>query len=148
MKRVVFLLFLPALVVVSIGFGTCMVAGATTSHSSRFCTILQPAVLASQRLKPELASTGSQSPAKTKGLLLTSITVVLDGLNAERSQLRSVPTNVRSAYKSDVSSTGTFKRALEHATTKSQIRAAGQKLAVTSARAAPFIVYILSRCDV
>jgi hypothetical protein len=128
-KRVVFLLFLPPLAALSIGFGGYVHAGATTSPSSWFCTAQKPAVLASQRLKPELAGMGSQSATKTKRLLLASVSTVLKTLGSERTQLRSGPAEVRSAYKSDVSAARTFKRAVEHATTKSQIRAAGQGLA-------------------
>ena len=98
MKRAVFLFLMPLVATVSIGCGSYASAGAAT-RPSQFCTAMKPAVLESQRLKPELADMNSHTVAKTKSQLLTEINTILNALRSVKVQLRSAPDNVRSSFK-------------------------------------------------
>jgi hypothetical protein len=118
-----------------------------TSRSLQFCTSIKPSVEASQQLKPLLARMSSDTVAKTKSELLTEINTVLDALHSVKTQVGSAPANVRGSFKWDVLAAGKVKRALGHATTKRQIRAAVGQIVGSHPKERPLITYILAQCE-
>jgi hypothetical protein len=85
--------------------------------------------------------------AKSKSELLAAVNVLLKNAGAVRVQLRSAPPNVRTAFNWDVSADGRFRMAVKNATTPSQIKLAARDLVSSPTRTAPFIAYVLSRCE-
>ena len=136
---------MPVVATISIGCGSYGSAGAATSRSSQFCTSMK-ALQASQPLKVILDGMSSHNVAKTKSQLLTEINTILNTFRSVEVHLRSAPANVRSSFKWDVLAGGKVKTALEHATTKRQIRAAVGEIVGSHLEEGPFIIYIHSQC--
>jgi hypothetical protein len=146
-ERAVFLLLMPLVTTLSIGYDGYASAGAAASNSSEFCTSIKPAVQAARQLTPILAGMSSHSVVKTKGQLLTEMDTMLNTSRSVKVQLRSAPADVRSSFKWDVLAEGKVKTALRRANTKGQIRAAVGEFVGSHPKELPFIFYLFSQCE-
>ena len=94
-----------------------------------------------------VAGTTSQTLVKSKRKLVAAANLLLNASNAVRVQLRSAPPKVRAAFNWDVSADSRFGTAVKNATTPAQIKRAAHDLVSSPAKPAPFIAYVLSRCE-
>jgi hypothetical protein len=147
-KRAVSLFVTTVAAIVTLGCGDSLpAAGATTSHTSPFCTTaLKPMVRQWQRI-PHVTAVSSATLAKTRNELLAAARAILKTTTSLEVQLRSAPASARRAFNRDVSAEKRFTSAVEHATTPAQMKLAVRSRVFSLAREGPFVIYALSRCE-
>jgi hypothetical protein len=132
---------------VCFGCGGAPGAGAAGAGRAESCGALKPAVHAGQQIPSILAGMSTRTLSKTKSELKAAVNVILTTSPSVKTQMRSAPLRVRNAYSWDISAVQRFKVEVEKATTQREISSAAQRLVGRPSRVAPFITYVLTRCE-